>query len=108
MNRSTSPATAQDRKTDLFLKFAYHDIDTIEYILPEGFYPESSAEGLELKSDFGIYSTKFLFDENKVFYIRNIVMFKGRYPASSFKEYNNFIKEISKADRVKIVLANKT
>ncbi|MDQ3392599.1 MAG: hypothetical protein M3512_00545 [Bacteroidota bacterium] len=45
---------------------------------------------------------------NKITYIRELKMNKGSYPAASYVDFMNFRKEISKADKVKLVMINKT
>lgn len=104
-NNTTKP---DERKTEIVTNFAYHDIDTVRYQIPEGYYSESFPESTSIQSIFGEYHTTFINEENTITYIREIKMNKGRYPAASFTEFMNFRKEISKADKVKIVLINKT
>jgi hypothetical protein len=110
MNRISlySSIKPEERKTEVVTKFAFHDIDTIVYHLPSGYFPESFPEATSIQSVFGDYTTTYISEENKIIYIREIKMNKGRFPASSYIDYMNFRKEISKADKAKLVLINKT
>lgn len=109
MNRSSYiPEKVDARKTNVFTKFAYTDVDTIRYNLPEGIYPEFLPEPVKFTSRFGQYEASFKVDQGSLVYVRKLKMEKGEYPAASYQELIDFYKSINKADHTKIVFLSKT
>ena len=109
MNRSTiNPEKNDSRKSIIERRYGYNDIDTINYRLPENFYPEFLPEAVNIHSQFGEYEANFAFDQGKMTYIRSIKIFKGKFPPSSYPEFCEFYKKINKADNIKLVFLNKT
>lgn len=109
MNRlSYIPEKVESRKTNVVLKMAYTDIDTIHYHLPEGIYPEFLPAPVKLRSRFGEYDASFTLDQGELVYIRRVKMNKGEFPAESYNELIEFYKGRSKADNTKMVFLSKT
>lgn len=109
MNRSTYiPEKLESRKTNVVLRTAYTDLDTIRYHLPEGIYPEFLPEPAKVKSRFGEYESTFTVDQGSLLYIRKVKMNKGEYPAETYKELTEFYRNINKADNTKLVFMSKT
>lgn len=109
MNRSTYiPEKLESRKTNVVLRTAYTDLDTIRYHLPEGIYPEFLPEPTKVKSRFGEYESTFTVDQGSLLYIRKMRMNKGEYPAETYKELTEFYRNINKADNTKLVFMSKT
>lgn len=109
MNRSSYvPEKLETRKTNVVLRTAYTDIDTIRYHLPEGIYPEFMPQPIKLKSRFGEYEAGFTLDQDKLIYIRRIRMNKGEFPPESYNELIEFYRNLSKADNTKMVFLSKT
>ncbi len=109
MNRSTFvPEKLESRKTNVMVSMAFTDIDTVQYDLPEGIYPEFIPAPITLKSRFGEYDAQFILDQNRLIYVRKKKMNKGEYPADSYNELIGFFRGISKADNTKMVFLSKT
>jgi len=102
------PEKLEKRNTNIVLRTPYLDIDTIEYTIPEIIYPEFVPEPVKIKSRFGEYEASYQLDQGKVIYIRRIKMNKGEFPAESYTEFQEFYKNVNKADQAKIVFVNKT
>lgn len=92
------------RKSDIVLDWAFSDIDSTEIIIPDDYIPESIPQNTVIKSPFGIYTTQFNIEKNKITYIRRYDHFGGSYPAKDYTELVNFYDAIYKADRARIVL----
>ena len=105
---SSIPKNLKERKTEVHYKTAYTDIDSIFFTLPEGFHVEYLPESNYIETPFGVYEAKFELTEKGINYSRKMTMKKGVYPAESYVEFRNMYKEISKADRTKIVLVGST
>jgi hypothetical protein len=109
MNRNTViPAKVENRKTDVVIQEGYVDLDTIQFNLPEGIYPEFTPETIKHTSRFGEYEAQFKLDQNKLIYIRRMKMKDGTYPKESYNELIEFKKNVVKADNTKVVFVNKT
>ena len=109
MNRNTYvPEPVQDRKSNVVRKIGYIDVDTVRYRLPEEIYPEFLPEAIEIKSMFGEYEASFSIEPGNVVYVRRLRMNKGEFPPSSYSEFVDFYRSISKADNIKMVFMTKT
>jgi hypothetical protein len=109
MNRSTFiPEKVDERKTNVFRRMGYTDIDSIRYRMPEGIYPEFLPEPTRIKSVFGEYESSVQIDKGDVLYVRKMKVYQGEFPASTYNELIDFFKSISKADNTKLVFLTKT
>lgn len=100
--------SSEERVDDFTIHKSFTHIDSIEFNFPEGLYPETIPADIHLTNPFGEYQVNFLIDNGKITYIRKLKMIEGRFPASTYKDFGLFIKEINKADNQKFVLVNKT
>ncbi|MEA1896063.1 MAG: hypothetical protein U9N53_00205, partial [Bacteroidota bacterium] len=98
------PPRNSDRKRNVVLNFPFIDIDSIRFILPEGYEIESSPENFEFKTRFGEYTASVEVSGRNVLYVRKRKKNKGVFPADSYDEFRAFYKKISKADKTKLVL----
>lgn len=105
MNKTSSiPEKLENRETEITLKFAFHDTDTISYELPPNFELEYKPENIELKTIFGEYSMTVSINDSHVLYVRTRKMNKGVFPSTKYDELIAFYKAIVKADKAKLVL----
>lgn len=109
MNRSSYiPEKLESRKTDIVENFGFIDSDTIRYHIPDEIYPETLPQPVKISSRFGEYESTYTFDQGLVVYTRRLKINKGRYAASTYQEFIDFYKSISRADNAKLVFLNKT
>jgi transglutaminase-like putative cysteine protease len=109
MNRwNRMPEKLESRKTDVLWRHTFTDLDTIEFHVPEGIYPEYLPAPIQLESRFGEYEARFEMTQGKLVYTRKLKMYKGKYPAASYPELSDFLKGINKADNTKMVFLSKT
>lgn len=102
-----SPGTypkSDSRKFDFIRTFAYMDADTLLMDYPAGYTVESLPSPVSLDTRFGKYSMKAESNGNSLKVIRRVEMEKGRFPASEFSAFAEYLRQISKADKSKIVL----
>jgi len=108
LNRHTYiPASLNKRTTPVIKRMSFHDVDTITYYLPSGYIYESLPGNKSYKSVFGEYNTYVESGDNQIQYIRELKINKGEYPAESYDDLIEFYRNISRADRVKLVLKEK-
>ncbi|MBX2964977.1 MAG: DUF3857 domain-containing transglutaminase family protein [Cyclobacteriaceae bacterium] len=109
MNRSSFlPAKVDNRKTNVYQRMGYTDVDTIKYHLPESIYPEFLPDPVKIVSPFGVYESSLQVDQGSVIYIRKMQVYKGEFPAASYNDMIDFYKAINKADNAKLVFLTKT
>mgnify|MGYP001627203214 CR=1 FL=1 len=101
-------APGKSRKNSFERQMAFDDDDEITYLLPPGFQIESMPSAVELESEFGIYQAGVEFLDGNIIYRRKLKMFKGTYPPDKFEGYREFVNQIEKADKIKLVLKQTT
>ncbi len=97
------PKKIKNRKTEIDLRFAYTDIDTLIYNLPDNLISEYVPENINYKTKFGEYSVTMNLNNHKLVYVRKVIMHKGKYPSSDYSELRKFIKFISNSDKQSLV-----
>ncbi len=109
LNRWDScPEKIEDRKTDVVLRVAFFDTDSIVYNLPKGYDVEYKPSDIHIKSQFGEYKSKVLLKDNTVTYIRILKMEKGTFSPDTYDQLREFYRQIVKADNVKVVFVTNT
>jgi hypothetical protein len=107
-NRITSaPPNVRNRKTEVVLRHAYQDIDTIIYTLPSSLKVENVPAPAHIQTPFGEYSSKTEIKGDIMTFVRNFRINEGRFPASSYIEFIDFIDKVVVADDLKCVLVKK-
>lgn len=92
------------RKTPLFLKYEYTDIDSVELKIPGNYLTESNIRDVYFSTKFGNYSRRIKVDKDNILYIRKLEKFSGEFPAEDATAFANFLSDIRKADALRIVL----
>jgi Domain of Unknown Function with PDB structure (DUF3857)/Transglutaminase-like superfamily len=103
----TAPIPNPNRKNDVQITMDYFDSDSISFQIPKGYSIEFMPEATLIKTKFGTYSSKILFKDEKLIYVRKMTMNKGTYPVSAYQEYVDFKKKLFKADKTQVVLVAK-
>jgi len=105
LNKATRlPSAVKERKTSMNLNWAFNDIDTVIYHIPDGMKVEYLPESKELKSDFGYYKTEIKIEGKKITYIRTFIQNRGNFHANRYKDFIDFRKQILNFDGVKVSL----
>ena len=111
LNQFSSEITApknEDRKIPFQLRYEFADIDTVVFKVPEDFVPESVPKTIDLKTKFGQYYFSVIQDGNTYTCIRKYISEKNTYEASDYKAYYEYKKQVSNADKAKLVFVKKT
>lgn len=102
---SSIPPRYDKRNLDFVFQRAYKDTDNFIINLPENTVVEAMEEGKKLETKFGSYEYKLeKISENQLGYTRSYTMNKGNYNKEEYDAFRNFIKDIVKLDKSKIVL----
>lgn len=102
------PPTSEARKSDVVIRFAYYDIDTVTFTIPQELHTEYIPESVRLKSEFGEYRTVYSIKGNEIIYVRTFKTIPGTYPADYYDEFRKFYEQIAKSDNNSIVLKRGT
>lgn len=88
--------------------FNYSKSDTIIYDFAKALNIESLPKPVHIKNDFGEYKADVIYQNNNhLIYCRKLVVRSGKFPADRYTEWLNFIKQINKSDKVKVVFVSK-
>lgn len=104
---STNFEAEAARQHDIIIRYEYRDVDSITLQIPAGYEPEALPKDVQLKTEFGSYSSSTKIDGTTITYIRVREQYKGQFPANLFTTWNAYLNSISKADKSKIVLVKK-
>ena len=98
------PAKVDKRMMPVYLGMAYLDKDSVTMKLPDGFRPETIAQGKRFSTEFGEYSTSVRLENNTLFYVRTFKRNRGTWPKEKYAGFLDFYSSIFNADKAKIVL----
>ena len=101
------PSKSSKRKRPVVIKRGFTKKDEIRWSIPESYKVESVFEPITLESQFGTYNARLDEEDGVYIYTREFILNPGRHPKEAFNEYVDFIKEVAKRDRSKIVLTKK-
>ena len=105
------PDVAGKRSFSVFLDpnhFNYSVSDTIVYQITKELKPLSLPEPLHIQNDFGDYAVKVIYkDDNQLLYCRRLTMRSGKYAGAKYPEWLDFIKQINRNDKLKLVFVQK-
>ena len=105
----TTPIEKDDRVSQIYLNpntYSFEDTDEIIYHLPEGYKTESMKERITFESTFGKYSAHITREGNTLKYNRKVIMNGGSYAKEKYPDLVEFIKEVNKADRQRVVFVS--
>ena len=102
--QQTIPPSYSNRKTPLKIQRSESELDEYEIIIPEGMSVEGVSDNIEITEDFGSYKVSIMVNSNSIKYKRELIINAGVYDQSTYTKYRNFIKNIVKTDKSKLVL----
>jgi hypothetical protein len=103
------PPSIPNRKQKIVIPRGYHDLDSYEVELPEGFKIEALPSKNEIETRFGKYSLHVeQLSENTLRITRSYLEKSGTFPAEDYSEYLQFRKDIVRYDQSKIILIKKS
>lgn len=104
------PEKNEDRQQSILLNYAYLDRDTVIYHLPQGYEIESmDRDPIKIETIFGTYTAKLeSVDPTTLRYCRELKMEKMELPPSHYESIREFYKAINQADRIRVVLSNRS
>lgn len=97
-----------DRQVPVEIRYGYSQADTIEIALPISLHAEYVPKDSEVASEFGYYSTSYEKNQQQLLIIRRFELNSGSFAPEAYDQFRNFIKEVQKEDRKRLVLIDKT
>ncbi|QQX75368.1 MULTISPECIES: DUF3857 domain-containing protein [Aequorivita] len=98
------PPRIENRKQNLYIDNGYIHTDSVEIEIPENFEVDGLPEETILETKFGTYQMGFSNADDKLIYTRRILIKKGEYPPSEYENYRDFLRNIARLDKTKILL----
>jgi transglutaminase-like putative cysteine protease len=106
--RRRIPDPVGDRRFPVQLRYAYLNVDSINYKLPADYRVEAMPEPVELDAFFGSYRSRTTLTENgELLYVRRFEIEKNKFPAEHYEEFRDFIRKVVKADKKQVVLVRR-
>lgn len=104
------PPANPERKQQIELSSPYLNTDTITYIIPANYRVESMPDmPIQINEEFGSYEANIIQkDPRTLIYTRKIKMQKIVLPAEKYDAYRNFKRAVVKADKIQVVLSDKS
>ncbi|NJN78681.1 MAG: hypothetical protein HC803_10460 [Saprospiraceae bacterium] len=101
------PRELENRLLPIENRYAFSDVDVVTIEIPEGYEVESIPENnLMIENDFGKYAITFEQKGNQLIYTRTMERKLFLFPKERYNDYREFLKVVSKADRMKVVLVS--
>jgi hypothetical protein len=97
----------KERKFSFEVPHNYFDEDSLLFELPSNYVVEYLPEPVQIKADYGSYTSTISSVGNTIIYRRLLVVKKGIFPPNLYKEYADFRKKLTKADKNQVVLVKK-
>jgi transglutaminase-like putative cysteine protease len=91
---------------DVFIRNDFARYDTIVYSYPGGYKPIYMPKPQEIETPYGAFKYKIDYKDNKIYYYRTFVLFKGNYKGNELLNITKFINLIARQDNLFIVLSN--
>jgi len=92
------------RTTDFVIPRSTIDYDTLVYKIPSNFKIDFLPESKTIKSSYGDYSCSVKVNDKNIIYTRKFQLKQGRFKASAYNDFYEFVLSVSKADNVKAML----
>ena len=98
------PVRIAKRKSPVIIKRSFCETDTITFLLESYFRSDLRPFEFSLKSLFGEYSYKIVFENKKVRYVRSFKLLKGNFPAGDYESFVDFLNTVLTEDNRQIIL----
>ncbi|WP_462281824.1 DUF3857 domain-containing protein [Salinivirga cyanobacteriivorans] len=97
------PEKVDNRINDLFLRRSFIHNDTVKISLPSGYEIKQLPEYEEYECSCAAYSSKTVFINNKILYVRELKLKEGQYAPDEYAKFRSFLLKVSEADNLKVV-----
>lgn len=90
-----------------FFPYAFVDVDTVHYALPDGFRVETLPDAVNLETSFGRYKARVLPEQDGLLvYQRWLEISEATLPAAQYEAFRVFLRQVAQADLAQVVLVS--
>lgn len=97
-----------ERKLPVQIDYPVYKKDTIVYEIPEGFKFQANPDPYKIANKYGSYEIMLIEDSGKLSITKSLLINKGRYPVSEYKEFYNFYLQIIELENKMHALSHKS
>ncbi len=101
------PSSINKQESDIYMGHSLLKTDSLEFIIPDNYYIKSFPDNDTIRSEFGEFCTNYSLDGNTLKYVRKQIISEGIYKADKYDELRSYLKEISTADKSKVLVMPK-
>lgn len=83
-------------------------VDEVDIFFAHSFWVSNLPDKIKIESEYGSLDINILHEGNKIHIVRTLKIQNGTYKQDDFRKFSNFVKEISRAEKTKLVLNLKT
>ncbi len=98
---------SNERKSDFYLDpnyYSFVDIDSTVLFVPKEFVIENKIKNQKIEKEFGTFEVSVSdLPDNKILYVRKVRISPGLYPKELYSEWLEFLKNVNRADRQRLV-----
>jgi hypothetical protein len=88
--------------------YAFLDVESILYQLPEGYEVEAAPKPVAIEKPFATWwSTLALYEPGQLVYVRRLEMTATEIPPGMYGEYVQFLEDVAKADKANVALVRR-
>jgi hypothetical protein len=102
-----TPKLGKNRKSNIFIRRDFIEIDSASFTLPEGYKVETVPFQNELGSDFGLYKVSFDIKDNKLLFYRFHRINKVDIKPDRVSDYLNYLTEVYNFDNKSVIITKK-
>ncbi len=104
-NKQYIPPRYRNRKFPFQIQRGFLDLDEYSIFFPKGYDLESIPSPVDLENSFGKYSLVYTpINTNEILVKRTLQLNKGLYKKEEYSAFRSFLRNISKADKAKIIV----
>jgi hypothetical protein len=95
--------SSECRENNIMLSPAFLELDTIRFIIPDGFVPEYLPLGKSIEGLFGKYKAECSINGNVLTYTRSFQVNHGNYAKEKYNDLNEFFNAVQVADNQNVI-----
>lgn len=103
----TVPSSINKQESEIFIQRSYTKIDSLEFIIPDGYFIKSFPKNDTLITKYGEFYTSLKVEGNRLCYTRKQLINKGKFPSDEYSDFRSYLKKVSMADKQKVLVMPK-
>nr|NQU94323.1 DUF3857 domain-containing protein [Bacteroidota bacterium] len=105
--RVSVPVNTHQRKSEIYIRRPFQKVDTVTFLIHEGFSIDFIPEDFTLQSPYGNFETSVEVNGQEITYIQSFSLKNGEYSKGEYEQFVNFFEEIHNNDDPKCILRKK-